>query len=138
MREFKAAGNTTECMRVLEDHGIIANIRQYYRDPVISAMSRHGDWREALELLSLKETVLRGLWTTPSRSALISACDSAKGGKWERALELAREIKRKGTVADTITYNALISACDKGGKWEQALELAGRWKAMGLWPTPSR
>ena len=46
-------------------------------------------------------------------------------------LELPREIERKGTVANTITYNALISACEKGRMWERALELAREIERKG-------
>ena len=51
LRAFKEAGNTAGCMSVLrglEVHGVVANVRQY--TTVISAMSRHGDWRGAQEL----------------------------------------------------------------------------------------
>ena len=50
-------------LRGLEDHGIVADVRQY--TTVISVMSKHGDWRRALDML--------------------------------------REMERKGIVADTIT-----------------------------------
>ena len=52
LRAFKEAGNTAGCMSVLrglEDHGVVANVRQY--TTLISTMSRHGDWRVALDML---------------------------------------------------------------------------------------
>ena len=55
-----------------------------------------------------------------------------KGGEWERALELKLEMELKGIVADTVTYNALISACQKDGKWERALELAREMECKGI------
>ena len=42
-----------------------------------------------------------------------------------------REMERKGIVANTITYSALISACEKGGKWERA-ELAREMERKGI------
>ena len=41
-------------------------------------------------------------------------------------------MERKGIVADTITYSALISACEKGGQWERALELAREIERKGI------
>ena len=35
-------------------------------------------------------------------------------------------------MANTITYSALISACEKGGKWERALELAREMERKGI------
>jgi hypothetical protein len=32
-------------------------------------------------------------------------------------------MKEAGIPADTITYNALISACEKGDQWEEALKV---------------
>jgi hypothetical protein len=37
-----------------------------------------------------------------------------QGGQWKQALELFEEMKAMGVPADTITYSALISACEKG------------------------
>ena len=35
-------------------------------------------------------------------------------------------------MKDTITYSALISACEKGGKWEWVLELAREMERKGI------
>ena len=56
-----------------------------------------------------------------SYGAAISAC-CAKG-RWERAIELLREMSDVGVPPNTITFSAAISACEKAGRWEKALQL---------------
>ena len=56
-----------------------------------------------------------------SYGAAISAC-CAKG-RWERAIELLREMSDAGVPPNTITFSAAISACEKAGRWEKALQL---------------
>ena len=54
-------------------------------------------------------------------SAAFSACE--KGGQWEQALSLLKEMQDAGVTPDVISPSAAISACEKGGQWEQALSL---------------
>ena len=53
----------------------------------------------------------------------------AKGGQWEKALDLLTEMERKNIPRDTVTYNAAISACEKGGQWEKALDMLTKMEA---------
>ena len=43
-------------------------------------------------------------------------------------------MRQQGVVPDTITYNALISACEKGKQPEQALEHFEAMKRQGIVP----
>jgi pentatricopeptide repeat domain-containing protein 1 len=44
-------------------------------------------------------------------NATISACE--KGGQWEKALDLFREMQDREIDPSVMTYNAAISACEK-------------------------
>lgn len=76
-----------------------------------------------------------------SYGAAISAC-CAKG-RWERAIELLREMSDAGVPPNTITFSAAISACEKAGRWEKALQLLDEvsgwllaWQLLSLRPLP--
>lgn len=57
-----------------------------------------------------------------------------KAGQWQRALHLLDLLKitTDVTAYDVVTYNALISACEKGQQWRKALEFV--WGGM-YWAT---
>ncbi len=57
-----------------------------------------------------------------------------KGGQPEQALELLAGMKQEGVVPNVVTYNALLSACDKGGQPEQAREFSAEMKQEGVVP----
>lgn len=51
-----------------------------------------------------------------------------KAGQWQRALHLLDLLKSTTTdvtAYDVVTYNALISACEKGQQWRKAAEFGG-------------
>lgn len=49
-----------------------------------------------------------------------------KAGQWQRALHLLDLLKITTDVTyDVVTYNALISACEKGQQWRKAVEFVG-------------
>merc|ERR1712217_659237 len=50
----------------------------------------------------------------------------------EQALEIFAEMQRRGFQPDVITYNALISACEKACKPEKARELFAEMQGRGL------
>ena len=45
---------------------------------------------------------------------------------------MLRKMECKGVEPNTITYSALISACEKGRKWERALELLKEMECKGI------
>ena len=65
-------------------------------------------------------------------SATISACE--KGGQWERALSLFRQMREEGVQPNGISYCATLAACDKGGQWEIALALLKEMREEGVQP----
>ncbi|CAJ1342431.1 unnamed protein product, partial [Effrenium voratum] len=80
----------------------------------ITACEKASSWPSALDLLrGLPVRAVRG--DAIASNAAISAL--AKGGQWASALQLV------GSEADTISYNATISACSVS-RWQHALFLA--------------
>ena len=54
-------------------------------------------------------------------SAAMSACE--KGGQWQHALLLLKDMGCAHVAADVISFSAAMSACEKGGQWQHALLL---------------
>jgi pentatricopeptide repeat protein len=50
------------------------------------------------------------------------------------AIKLLREMQQQQLVADIITYNRVINACQKGAQWQLTLVLLAELKAAGLQP----
>ena len=63
----------------------------------------------------------------------ISAC--SKGGQWQRALALFKEMRNSKLNPDIISCNAGISACGKGEQWQRALALLSEMWEAKLEPT---
>eukprot|EP00953_Heterococcus_sp_UTEX-ZZ885_P003307 2313-Heterococcus_DN1.PRE.1 len=59
--------------------------------------------------------------STVSYAAAINAC--SKGGQWQPAVDLLRELLQKGLKPDVTTYTATIDACSATGQWQQAVQL---------------
>ena len=88
-------------------------------------------WREALELPRLDEVGTAGA---------ISACEKGQkrrcDGPWQHALLLLKEFKEL-QVADAVSYNATISACetlaweDSGHRTEESVALADHLDFVG-------
>lgn len=53
--------------------------------------------------------------TTVTYNSVISCC--AKAGEVQPALDLLKTMRRRGVKPDTVTYNALMSACVSNYKW---------------------
>ena len=49
-------------------------------------------------------------------------------------MEAFHHMKQKGVVPNVITYNALISACEKGKQPEQAMEVFKAMQQQGVVP----
>jgi pentatricopeptide repeat protein len=74
----------------------------------ISAVSKSGRWREALQLMD----TMRARSVAPdvvSYSCAISA--AAKGGELKRALSLLGEMSAQGVAPNVVTYNAALTGC---------------------------
>ena len=44
-------------------------------------------------------------------------------GKWKLALHAFDEFSKYQLLPDLISYNALMSACEKAGKWQMAMHV---------------
>ena len=62
----------------------------------------------------------------------ISACE--KGGQWEKALDLFKDMRSQGIKPNVITYSATISACFNSHKLKEALKLLQDGQANGHFP----
>ena len=51
-------------------------------------------------------------------AALMTLC--RKGGQWQQAMQIFREMQTVGIEIDKMAYNSAIAACAAGGDWEQA------------------
>ncbi|CAK0845407.1 unnamed protein product [Prorocentrum cordatum] len=65
-------------------------------------------------------------------SAGISVCE--KGGLWQQALALLREIGDRRLAPDVISYSAGISACEKARQWQRAVSLLREMRGARLEP----
>jgi pentatricopeptide repeat domain-containing protein 1 len=63
---------------------------------------------------------------------LMSSC--AKGGQWERSLNLMREMRSKGIEPDVVCFSAAINACAKARQIKEALVLFREMRVHGLRP----
>eukprot|EP00959_Pyramimonas_sp_CCMP1952_P224784 4700270-Pyramimonas_sp.AAC.1 len=52
--------------------------------------------------------------------AVLSACE--KGGRWEAAAALARDMKQAGHPLPPAAYASVIGACRVDGQWQVATE----------------
>ena len=107
--------------RCLADVNLEASIVTF--GAAASACEKSGQWKEALKLLGRAERM--GNSNVLLNSA-ISACE--KASEWQQALELLGE-GRRTRVADIISYNATISACEYSAPLEVSLSLfRATWK----------
>ena len=49
-------------------------------------------------------------------------------------MEIFKHMRKQNVVPDVITYNTLISACEKGKKTERALEIFDNMQQQGIVP----
>jgi pentatricopeptide repeat protein len=52
--------------------------------------------------------------------------------RWEEALEVFERMKAARVPPTTVTFNTLISACEKGWQWEQAMKVFEQMKKLGV------
>ena len=60
--------------------------------------------------------------------------EQCRQGQWQKALSILGEMQQRGLEPNVITYNALISACEKGHNAEKAMELFVEMHQRGLEP----
>ena len=95
----------------------------------IAKHARARNWRAALD-------VLRGLESANAVhfNAAIDAC--GKGGRWEEALSLLREMGSAGVRPDAFSFSSAISAQAKAPDgWRRALALLRLMHMLGLDPS---
>ena len=72
-------------------------------------------WGSALEIRPRRDIEANII----TYSAAISSCE--KGGQWQWALLLFKDLLCKKLEGNRITYTSTISACEKGQRWQWAL-----------------
>jgi pentatricopeptide repeat protein len=91
---------------------------------LVEICARTGDTDRALQVYELMRDAPRGSRLVPSVHAFTAAMRAAaEGDRWERALEIWRDMEEAGCKPTGHSYAAVISACAVGGKWQQAVQL---------------
>ncbi|CAE8626868.1 unnamed protein product, partial [Polarella glacialis] len=85
----------------------------------ISACSGVGAWISALRLLEAM-----------GRHALVPEV----GRFWQTALAMLPDMRRRGLLPDSVSFNACIHACERGQEWHQALLVLQAMRRSGLAP----
>lgn len=76
-----------------------------------------------------KEGVTPGL---ESFHSAITACYRAeKGGRWQRALSVLKEMRTASVAPDQYCFSGAIWSCEKGGQWERAASLLQEMRKVG-------
>ncbi|CAE7276356.1 unnamed protein product [Symbiodinium sp. CCMP2456] len=84
------------------------------------AFSRHGEWRQALDLF--RRLVAEHVQTDiVLYGAAVKACE--EGSQWQEAICILQRLPDRALVPDTTLLNSAISACEKAGEWPWALHL---------------
>lgn len=91
----------------------------YAFELVIGALSKKTQWRRALQLLDLMETlsVPRSLQIY---NFVLTSCAKAREAVQAKAL-LQRMRRRDGIAPNIISYNSVVSACASTSRWRDAL-----------------
>eukprot|EP00435_Cladocopium_sp_Y103_P042202 s722_g11.t1 len=109
----------------------------------ISACETAAEWQHALNLLQqlLQAELLPNTVIFNALASFIEAIRLPQGcfpllhpfeekaGRWPLALQLLTEAQAL-QLADLVTFNAVISACEKGQQWRKALELLALAKGL--------
>jgi len=62
----------------------------------------------------------------------ISAC--ARGGKWERGIELLQEMQSESVAVDVVSYTSAITGLERAGEWRRAFALLEDMRKQGVEP----
>lgn len=132
-------------------------VNQFHFNALITACDRRSSWMTALRLMG-EMNVTNVEPDTITYSALISACGRGKQVyifpthlptlvscapsndyadflfQWELASTLLERMPAARVRPNIITYNSLISACEKAGRLDQALGVFDKLLASGLDP----
>lgn len=65
-------------------------------------------------------STIHGLLSLPESGVVLS------GGHWQVATAAVAAAATMGFIRDVISYNAIISACEKGHHWSTAMQLGGQ------------
>jgi pentatricopeptide repeat protein len=96
---------------------------------VIVALSRHGKWTEALELINSMDSV------PPEENDFnIFMQTLTKNRQWERSLELFEIMKSRNIQPTVASYNLLIGAYRVGMLFEKSFEIFDSMIAQGIKP----
>lgn len=85
---------------------------------MLSSLRRHGESARVVEVLQFAD---KGGYTLNNTHFTIALSACRDMGMWEAAMALFVLLKAKGIQPDVISYNALMSACERGCQWELSL-----------------
>lgn len=143
------AGRVEDALRLLKRN---RTVNAY--TAVLQGYSRRGDYLQSLSLLREMEQDHGLEPNVVTYSTVISACANALANRGDdannadndrdedfrrrplvQALDLLREMEKRGVAPNVITYNAALRACAEARALPRALALADELRGKGLRPT---
>lgn len=97
---------------------------------LLSACAKASEWQKALDWLASPLAISLELDVITCNTAL-NACG---GGNWKQALVVLEHFSLQQVECNIISYNAIISACEKASAWQQAFYLLHETKIQQLEP----
>ncbi len=97
---------------------------------LLSACAKASEWQNALDWLASPLAISLELDVITCNTAL-NACN---GGNWRQALVVLEHFSLQQVECNIISYNAIISACEKASAWQQAFYFLHATKIQQLEP----